>query len=106
MPPYGRAGLYLELANLKDLVNEYRAVEGENAKSDLREAIFATCEKCGINSDVTAPFSQSELSTISINVFDDWIGKIRGCFTRTIVHHPNVSNAPSQRLRHLLLMDV
>ncbi|KAL7468553.1 hypothetical protein ACHAXS_008781 [Conticribra weissflogii] len=76
VPPYGRAGLYLELANLKDLVNEYRAVEGENAKSDLREAIFATCEKCGINSDVTAPFSQSELSTISINVFDDWIANV------------------------------
>lgn len=77
MPPYGRAGLYLELANLKDLVNEYRAVESTHGRSDLKEAIFASCEKCGINSDVAVPFNQSELSTISIDVFDEWIGKIQ-----------------------------
>mmetsp|Transcript_33214 Transcript_33214/g.67944 ORF Transcript_33214/g.67944 Transcript_33214/m.67944 type:complete len:1449 (+) Transcript_33214:144-4490(+) len=76
VPPYGRAGLYLELANLKDLVNEYRTVESANGRSDLKEAIFATCEKCGINSDVAVPFNLSELSTISIDVFDEWIANI------------------------------
>jgi magnesium chelatase subunit H len=50
VPPYGRAGLYLELANLKDLVNEYRTTS--TGDQDLRSAIWNSCQRCGIESDV------------------------------------------------------
>lgn len=35
VPPYGRSGLYLELANLKDLVEEFRQDSGSNGERDL-----------------------------------------------------------------------
>lgn len=75
VPPYGRAGLYLELANLKDLVNEYRLGEASSSRSDLREAIWGSCEKCGINSDVPPPFDLSDGTDLSDEIFDSWIGK-------------------------------
>ena len=50
VPPYGRAGLYLELSNLKDLVNEYRTTS--SGDQDLRGAIWSSCQRCGIESDV------------------------------------------------------
>ena len=55
VPPYGRAGLYLELANLKDLVNEYRS--GEDSRSDLRDAIWGSCERAGMTADLPYIFS-------------------------------------------------
>ena len=57
VPPYGRAGLYLELANLKDLVTEYRSgeVASSASRSDLRETIMASVERTGIASDVELP---------------------------------------------------
>ena len=48
VPPYGRAGLYLELKNLKDLIGEYRTGGSE----DLKQPIWCTCQKCGIDNDV------------------------------------------------------
>ena len=50
VPPYGRAGLYLELANLKDLVQEYRTLS--SGKDDLKDAIWSSCQRCGIENDV------------------------------------------------------
>ena len=74
VPPYGRAGLYLELANLKDLVNEYRTgeVASSSSRSDLREAILASCERTGITSDVALP----EGEELSDEAFDTWIATV------------------------------
>merc|ERR1719491_1782061 len=47
VPPYGRAGLYLELANLKDLIGDYRTGRSE----DLKQPIWSTCQRCGIQQD-------------------------------------------------------
>ena len=55
VPPYGRAGLYLELASLKDLVNEYRSGDSAESRADLRESISAQCERTGLTSDITPP---------------------------------------------------
>ena len=57
VPPYGRAGLYLELANLKDLIGEFRMMPATNgtaaaARQDLREAIWALCHRSGRTKDV------------------------------------------------------
>jgi magnesium chelatase subunit H len=58
VPPYGRAGLYLELANLRDLIDEYRqaALEeseaSESINDDLRDAIWNSVQKSGILNDV------------------------------------------------------
>ena len=75
MPPYGRAGLYLELASLKDLVNEYRSgeVASSSSRSDLREAILASCERTGITSDVELP---DESDSMSDEAFDSWIATV------------------------------
>lgn len=51
VPPYGRAGLYLELFALKELVDEYRtAANGESR--ELGQAIYDTAERCGMLNDV------------------------------------------------------
>lgn len=89
MPPYGRAGLYLELANLKDLVSEYRSAEatdeasGKSSRNDLRGAIWSSCQKCEIISDVpllvrpgdkSSAFTETDIdSSISDEAFDAWI---------------------------------
>lgn len=89
VPPYGRAGLYLELANLKDLVAEYRAAEatdeasGKSSRSDLRDAIWSSCQRCEIVNDVpllitpgdkSSAFCEPDLDkSISEETFDDWI---------------------------------
>jgi magnesium chelatase subunit H len=78
VPPYGRAGLYLELANLKDLVNEYRTGETTSSKnrSDLRESIFASCERTGITSDVPLSGNIDSLDSLSDELFDDWVARV------------------------------
>ena len=89
VPPYGRAGLYLELANLKDLVSEYRSAEatdeasGKSSRSDLRGAIWSSCQKCEIVSDLpllirpgdkSSAFTEADIdSSISDEAFDAWI---------------------------------
>ena len=75
VPPYGRAGLYLELANLKDLVNEYRSgeVSSSSSRSDLRDAIMASCERTGITSDVELP---DDTESLTDEEFDSWINTV------------------------------
>ena len=76
VPPYGRAGLYLELANLKDLVTEYRSgeVASSASRSDLRETIMASVERTGIASDVELP--KESVDDMSDEEFDDWIATV------------------------------
>ncbi len=89
VPPYGRAGLYLDLANLKDLVSEYRVGSSESeisSRSDLRDAIWASCERCDLLKDVplSKPSSHvggeailvtdsKELSKVPDVIFDKWV---------------------------------
>lgn len=75
VPPYGRAGLYLELANLKELLTEYR-----NSKSvDLRQPIWSNCLKAGIDAEVPLyindePFTDFDLpQDIHAGIFNEWI---------------------------------
>ena len=49
IPPYGRAGLYLDLANLRELIDEYRSSENRN---DLLGSIWSMCQRAGIDNDV------------------------------------------------------
>lgn len=82
VPPYGRAGLYLELANLKDLVNEYRTAEASSSsRKELRDSIFASCEKAGFTSDV--PLSSyydssanATIQSVSDEDFDLWVSNV------------------------------
>jgi magnesium chelatase subunit H len=89
VPPYGRAGLYLELANLKDLVSEYRSAEatdeasGKSSRNDLRGAIWTSCQRCEITNDVpllvtlgdkSSALTEADIdSSISDEAFDAWI---------------------------------
>ena len=68
VPPYGRAGLYLELASLKDLVNEYRSGDSAESRADLRESISAQCERTGLTSDITPPGDDADDKS-----FDDYV---------------------------------
>mmetsp|Transcript_6349 Transcript_6349/g.8456 ORF Transcript_6349/g.8456 Transcript_6349/m.8456 type:complete len:728 (-) Transcript_6349:1145-3328(-) len=88
VPPYGRAGLYLELANLKDLLNEYREskasdnVSGKNSHVDLRDAIWSSCQRCEITADVPLLISDGEETNVvtgadlpeslTDDIFDRW----------------------------------
>eukprot|EP00986_Skeletonema_menzelii_P021271 scaffold33828_cov211-Skeletonema_menzelii.AAC.2 len=80
VPPYGRAGLYLELANLKDLVNEYRS--GEDSRSDLRDAIWGSCDRAGMTADLPFSFSvenskgELDLSSVKVEDFDAWVADL------------------------------
>ena len=79
VPPYGRAGLYLELANLKDLIGEYRT----GASDDLKQPIWSTCQRCGIDTEVPlflieeddeSRVTDPELpESLSSDNFDRWI---------------------------------
>jgi len=57
VPPYGRSGLYLELANLKELVDDYRSafVDGYGMDKDLLESICALADRNGMLNDVPFP---------------------------------------------------
>jgi len=82
VPPYGRAGLYLELASLKDLTNEYRIAEtSSSSRKELRDAIFASCERAGITSDVPLSSfdnsnSDSSIQSVSDQEFDKWVSDV------------------------------
>jgi len=95
VPPYGRAGLYLELANLRDLVSEYRTLTEidvnhdlinateENNREDLRSTIWSSCQRCGMNNDVPLLAIEGDTGSIvtdpdlppglSNKVFNSWI---------------------------------
>jgi magnesium chelatase subunit H len=92
VPPYGRAGLYLELATLNELVNEYRLGSNtgketsEAGKIELREPIWSTCCRSGINNDVPLQIDPNdEVSVvksadlpqnITKEVFDSWVAEL------------------------------
>jgi magnesium chelatase subunit H len=87
VPPYGRAGLYLELANLKELLDEYRSGNDRDrmdaAASDIRATIWCTAQKAGLGKDVPPlclyPGSGSEFDGAElpdgydIDAFNTWI---------------------------------
>ena len=88
VPPYGRAGLYLELANLKELVEEYRADQGKD-KTDvgLCQTIYDSAQRSGMVNDValyenpvdkSSIFSGTDLSSEICNngAFTDWIQRL------------------------------
>lgn len=90
VPPYGRAGLYQDLAQLKELTTEYRenAAIGdvENNSRDLCQAIYDTAGRCGMLNDVplwadqktkSEPTTTSELpATLDLKSFDSWVSNV------------------------------
>jgi magnesium chelatase subunit H len=85
VPPYGRAGLYLTLANLKELVDDYRMNNrNENIDTSLCQSIYDTAQHSGMVNDV--PFHRNmsnSTSDVGINVdvwnsdeFEDWIKRL------------------------------
>ena len=56
VPPYGRAGLYKQTAQLRELLNEYRENPAEN--SALRTSIFDMVNAAGLDSD--CPFVDAQ----------------------------------------------
>ncbi len=92
VPPYGRAGLYLELANLKELLDEYRNVGNTNNErsgsnqSGLRDSIWSCSQKTGLFNDVpllanpddkeSAVTGTDLPETISDEVFNEWVAKV------------------------------
>ena len=94
VPPYGRAGLYLELANLRDLIGEYRTGEvmdggssdGSGGRRDLRDAIWSSCQRCEIMNDVpllslggetSSAITDTDLpSSVTDEMFDNWVAQV------------------------------
>jgi magnesium chelatase subunit H len=80
VPPYGRAGLYLELANLKELVDDYR---GNRQDPSLRQTIYDVARKAGMLSDVPLLLDNKNASStltdmdlpsdLSSTTFDAWV---------------------------------
>lgn len=72
----------MELANLKDLVDEHRSLS--TGKEDLKSAIWSSCQRCGIDNDVplqpsimvdekTTNSEQDMLSNVSEEEFNSWL---------------------------------
>jgi len=77
VPPYGRAGLYLDLANLRELIDDYRSNDSSN---ELLSSIWSTCQRAGIDNDVPlldksgAQVKDQELSSeLDISIIDSWV---------------------------------
>ena len=90
VPPYGRSGLYLDLANLKELVDEYRSGENQDstdaASSDVRAMIWSTAHRSGMLNDIPplqispdsdALVESSELpDDIDVGRFNEWVKEL------------------------------
>lgn len=102
VPPYGRSGLYLELANLKDLIEEYKedqmisntkqsseaSPEGSDGADDgLKAAIWSSVQKSGMMKDVPLYHKDSSdmdvavesvdlPDAISTRAFNDWLANV------------------------------
>ena len=88
VPPYERAGLYLTLANLKELVDDYRInYLNENIDITLCQTIYDTAQRSGMVNDVPLYLNPSENSRIisdvdipvdvwSSDAFGDWIQRL------------------------------
>lgn len=78
-----RAGLYLELASLKELVDEYRSGSPEDASPEIKQAMFDVAQRCGMLSDVPLMEVPNDKSTtitsvelpdsLSPEVFNAWV---------------------------------
>jgi len=81
VPPYGRAGLYLELANLKELVDDYRSNQKEDPT--LRQPIYDLARKAGMTNDVPLHLDPTDSNAAFVDVdlppdlitstFDLWV---------------------------------
>lgn len=87
VPPYGRSGLYLELANLRELLDEYRSSSASGGDNpELRQSIYAMTDRSGMIKDVplltetkSGGRADSELDileSISNDVFDSWAAEL------------------------------
>lgn len=90
VPPYGRAGLYLELANLKELVDEYKSGEDKEkadaASSEIREAIWSMAHRAGMLNDIPPLTTDGSSSTtidsselpkdVDIQTFNKWVAEL------------------------------
>jgi magnesium chelatase subunit H len=82
VPPYGRAGLYKELVNLRDLIAEYR--EDPQKNFALKEAICTKIIDTGLQSDcpLTAlrernlEFSWQTVSQVEPEAFHDYLQQL------------------------------
>lgn len=90
VPPYGRSGLYLDLANLKELVDEYRTGEDRESTDsisfDIRATIWSTAHQSGMLNDIpplaagtdsSAVVDSAELpDAIDIKRFNEWVTEL------------------------------
>jgi magnesium chelatase subunit H len=87
VPPYGRSGLYLELATLKELVDEYRTMPRDSSNKELCQTIYDNCRRTGMLNDCPflldpndqdSIFSESELpdNIFDNNLYGDWIARL------------------------------
>jgi len=87
VPPYGRSGLYMELANLKDLVDEYRtSAASKEGDKDLCRTIYDLAERSGMVKDVpllsdpadpsTLVETAEALETLSRAAESDWVRRL------------------------------
>ncbi|KAL7562060.1 hypothetical protein ACA910_011099 [Epithemia clementina (nom. ined.)] len=90
VPPYGRAGLYQDLALLRELTSEYRenAASGGMEKNsiELCQTIYDTANRCGMLNDVplwayhddkSNAITTTELpDTLSSEAFGSWVSEL------------------------------
>ena len=86
VPPYGRSGLYLELANLKELVDEYRSSpSAEGGDKEMIQTIFDLAQRSGMVKDVpllSDPSDQksvvedTDLPSLSPDATSDWVKRL------------------------------
>lgn len=69
VPPYAQAGLYKQLATLKDLVREFREDATKNAS--LRPVIAANMEQAGLYEDLPYPGSGGDGGVLTAEAADE-----------------------------------
>lgn len=69
MPPYARAGLYRQLATLKDLVREFREDAVKNAS--LRPVIAANMQQAGLYEDLPYSGSGGEDGVLTVEAAEE-----------------------------------
>lgn len=86
VPPYGRAGLYMELANLKELVGDYRSIEDRSGggEKEMADTILSSAQRCGMLNDV--PFigedgeildgDEVDISQIPHDTIRQWVNNL------------------------------
>jgi hypothetical protein len=84
VPPYGRAGLYRQTAELRDLLNDYREDPVSNDAA-LRGPIFDLIASAGLDADcpyidpATGRGLHASTSRRNVNAFCGIGGALRGC---------------------------